>query len=261
VVGDSKSQSGVTVSIRGRTVPPEVYLDLPRPETTVFGTVALIGWALDNKALVGRPIGAVQVFVDGVFEGNANYGFPRPDVCVAFPNRPGCPNVGFGYSLDTKKLKLGLHIIRIVAIDTDATPDSSFVEVSATITTPPASVPPNISLVTPVPGTIVSGIVAVKGFAYDNDTSIGTLISSVQVLVDGVYVGNATYGLPPSGVDRPDICAYYPGRPGCPNVGYAYSLDTSRLSPGSHTIRVVAIDSDPMPDSGYADVTVTTPAH
>jgi len=68
---------------------------------------------------------------------------------------------------------------------------------------------------------------------------VGTAISRVQVKVDGTAVGTATYGS-----SRPDVCAAYPGRPGCPNVGYSFSLDTSTLSVGSHTITVTATDSD-----------------
>jgi hypothetical protein len=67
-------------------------------------------------------------------------------------------------------------------------------------------------------------------------------------------VGSATYGS-----SRPDVCAVYPGRPGCPNVGYSYSLDTSSLIPGSHTIAVTATDSDSTPDSGSYSVSVTVP--
>jgi hypothetical protein len=81
---------------------------------------------------------------------------------------------------------------------------------------------------------------------------VGTAISSVQVKVDGSVVGTATYG-----ISRPDVCAAFPGRPGCPNVGYSFSLDTSALTPGSHTITVTATDSDMSPDSGSATVNVT----
>ena len=58
----------------------------------------------------------------------------------------------------------------------------------------------------------------------------------MQVKVDGTVAGTATYG-----ISRPDVCAVYPGRTGCPNVGYSYALNASGLSVGfSHHHR----DSD-----------------
>ena len=112
--------------------------------------------------------------------------------------------------------------------------------------------PPTVYIDTPAPGAVVSGIVPITGWAIDNAAAVGTAISSVQVKVDGTVVGSATYGF-----GRPDVCAAYPGRPGCPNVGYSYSLDTSTLSAGTHTITVTATDNDETPDTGFASVSVT----
>lgn len=86
----------------------------------------------------------------------------------------------------------------------------------------------------------------------DNSSGVGTAISSVRVKVDGMIVGNATYGL-----SRSDVRAIYPSRPGCPNVGYSFSLNTSTLSVGTHTITVTATDSDATPDTSSASVSVT----
>jgi len=41
----------------------------------------------------------------GCFSANST---ARPDVCVAFPGRPGCPNVGFTYQLNTALLTAGM---------------------------------------------------------------------------------------------------------------------------------------------------------
>ena len=98
----------------------------------------------------------------------------------------------------------------------------------------------------------MSGVVAISGWAVDNASVVGTAISSVRVKVDGTIVGTATYG-----ISRPDVCAVYPGRPGCPNVGYSFSLNTSSLSSGTHTITVTATDSDATPDTGSASVSIT----
>ena len=96
-----------------------------------------------------------------------------------------------------------------------------------------AQPPPTVFIDAPTSGATVSGIVTVSGWAVDNAAAVGTAISNVQIKVDGTFVGTATYGL-----SRPDVCAVYPGRPGCPNVGYSYSLNTTTLSVGTHTITV-----------------------
>jgi hypothetical protein len=44
-----------------------------------------------------------------------------------------------------------------------------------------------------------------------------------------------------SGTDRPDVCAAYPNRPKCPNVGWSYLLDTTNLANGVHILTAVAV--------------------
>jgi Bacterial Ig domain len=182
--------------------------------------------------------------------GNAAYGVSRPDVCNVFPGRPGCPNVGFGYALDTSKLSAGAHIIRVVATDSDTVADSAFVDVPVTVSTAPP--PPVVCVDAPSYGSLITGTVNIIGWAIDSTTGPGTAINKVAVYVDGTLAGNATYG-----TSRPDVCNAFPGRPGCPNVGFTYPLDTRTLAAGTHRIRVIATDSDTSPDSALAEVPVT----
>jgi hypothetical protein len=112
---------------------------------------------------------------------------------------------------------------------------------------------PTISIDNPVGGAAISGNVPVTGWAIDNTSAVGTAISVVQVKVDGVVVGNATYG-----TLRADVCSVYPGRPGCPNVGFTFTLNANSLVPGAHTIAVTAIDSDGTPDAATVTVNVTS---
>ncbi len=226
---------------------PSVHIDSPASGAVLSGTVTVSGWALDNIMMVGTAITAVHVFVDGLFVGTATYGSSRPDVCSAYPGRPGCPNVGFTYSLNTAGLTTGSHTITVTANDSGSPLDYGSASVTVTV-----AVIPSVSIDTPASGATISGTVSVSGWAIDNISTIGTAISSVHVLVDGVPMGTATYGTP-----RPDVCSVYPGRPGCPNVGYTYSLNTAGLSAGSHVITVTATDSASPPDTGSASVTVT----
>jgi len=114
-----------------------------------------------------------------------------------------------------------------------------------------AAVIPTVHIDLPAAGATISGTVTVAGWAIDNASVVGTAITSVQVKVDGAAVGDAARG-----VSRPDVCASYPGRPGCPNVGYSYSLDAAALASGSHTITVTATDSASPPDTGSTSITI-----
>jgi N-acetylmuramoyl-L-alanine amidase len=237
--------ASVTVTISA--VPPAVYIDTPTPGTVLFsGLTTVSGWAIDNALAPGTAIGTVQVKIDGTAVGTAVYGLSRPDVCNAFPGRPDCPNVGFTFSLNTTTLSPGAHLLTVTAADTDATPDSGSWSITIQM-----SGPPSVFIDTPAQGSVVSGTVTIAGWAVDNTTVVGTAIRSVQVKVDGVVVGNATYG-----VSRPDVCNAYPGRPDCPNVGFTYQLNTATLTSGQHTITVSATDSDGISDSGSASVYV-----
>jgi hypothetical protein len=113
---------------------------------------------------------------------------------------------------------------------------------------------PTVAIDTPATLSIItSGSVLVSGWALESTTGIGTAISIVQVSVDGVLVGTATYGS-----SRPDVCTAYPARPGCPNVGYSFLLNTSNLSTGVHTITVSATDSGAVPGVGSNSVMIAT---
>ena len=37
---------------------------------------------------------------------------------------------------------------------------------------------------------------------------------------------------------RPDVCETYPGRAGCPRVGFKGEVDFSRVTKGEHTLSV-----------------------
>src|ERR1035438_1682597 len=76
---------------------------------------------------------------------------------------------------------------------------------------------PYVNIDNPAPNAAVSGTVSMIGWTLDNTSVIGTAINpgSLVVSLDGVLVGTATYGM-----YRSDVCAAFPGRPGCPNVGF-----------------------------------------
>jgi len=240
--------ASVAVTVGASAAPPSVVIDSPTAGASVSGTITVVGWAIDNKVAVGTAINTMQVLVDGTAVGTATYGLSRPDVCTAYPGRPGCPNVGYFFQLNTATLTPGSHTITVTATNSDATPLTGSANVAVNVPTGP----PSVVIDSPTAGASVSGTITVVGWAIDNNVAVGTAINTMQVLVDGTAVGTATYGL-----SRPDVCSAYPGRPGCPSVGYYFQLNTGTLAPGSHNITVTATDSDTTPDTGSQTVSIT----
>src|SRR5262249_59586943 len=111
--------------------------------------------------------------------------------------------------------------------------------------------PPSGNIDIPGKNGIVSGTITVSGWALDNTSAVGSAISAVHISVDGIVVGTATYGL-----SRPDVCAAYPGRIGCPNVGYTFLLNTTARTDERRAGKVSATDSATYPDKGSASITI-----
>lgn len=115
---------------------------------------------------------------------------------------------------------------------------------------PSVSATPNNSYTWPDDGSgnpkVSGSAVHIQGWALDNKTQSESAISSVTILVDGVQVG----GNVAHTQNRPDVCAAYPGRPDCNNVGFDYTWDSTTVANGLHTITIQALDSDGSP--GYA---------
>lgn len=210
--------------------PTHIDFASPGPRGTIFsGSASFGGWVVDDDA----PVANVAVSIDGVPAGNAFYGIYRADVCAVYTGRAGCPNVGWGFTYDTTALADGQHTIQLIvtAEDRKSTASALFTVANgarANTTTRPVHV--DIDNPSPQTGPL-SGDATLSGWAIDDASAI----SNVAISVDGTVIGNASYG-----ASRPDVCAVFPGRAGCPNVGWSYRLDTTRLANGAHTLSILA---------------------
>lgn len=204
--------------------PMLISIGVPHDQKPFNGAAGFGGWALDNNA----AISSVAVSIDGVSAGSAAYGAARPDVCAAFPDKPGCPNVGWNLSFDTTGVANGNHMIAVTA--TAANGDRATASASFVVANPTSGTPLRMNIDQPAAqNATVAGVAAFTGWAVDDNAPV----ASVAISVDGVQKGIAGYG-----GNRPDVCAALPGRPGCPNVGWAFWLDTTLLTDGPHTLAV-----------------------
>jgi beta-N-acetylglucosaminidase len=104
----STKQFESSVSIQNLDQLPTVgFLDSPKSGSTIDGVSTIRGWYLD-----GSGVEKIEVFVDGKWIGNAQYGLSRPDVATVLPEYFNS-NAGFQYSLDTKQFTDGSHTLMI----------------------------------------------------------------------------------------------------------------------------------------------------
>jgi hypothetical protein len=206
-----------------------ITLDRPAAQSpAASGLLNVSGWAIDDLA----PITKVAVSVDGVSFGNAIYGSSRPDVCAAFPNRAGCPNVGWSFALPTTLLADGAHTFEITG--TAAGGQASTVASNFTVSNATGS-PIIVYVDMPKANATLTGSVQLNGWAIDTG---GVAISSVQILMDGVVYGT-NYG-----ALRGDVCAVYPSSAGCPNVGWMFTLDSTLFLDGPHLLQIQPLAAD-----------------
>ncbi len=209
--------------------PMKLDIDIPGTQSGPFsGTVNFGGWAISDIAAISN----VAIAIDGVPYGNASYGVSRSDVCAAYPGRAGCPNVGWNFALDTTGLANGKHTLQITGTSSGGQSSTA----TGTFTVSNSGGPVMVDIDVPGTGGIITGQASMGGWAVD--TSGNGSIRAVQILVDGVLISNATYG-----VSRADVCLVYTQASGCPNVGWEGALDTTLLANGAHTLQVRAIST------------------
>ena len=190
---------------------------------TVSGLANFYGWALADTGSVST----VSIAVDSMPYGAASYGASRSDVCAKYP-ASNCPNVGWSFAFDTSTLAAGTHTLAVTVAT--ASGQVSTTTASFVVTNWTSWNPTKISIDSPnSQSQPFSGAAFFGGWAF-NDIST---VSQVAVSIDGTSYGLAQYG----GL-RSDVCAAYPGKPGCPGIGWNFAVDTTTLADGPHTLTV-----------------------
>jgi hypothetical protein len=223
--------------------PPQGSVDLPMDDVVVSGEVPVTGWAMDD---IG--IAAVRVYRDPVagesglvFIGDATF-VPgaRPDVQTAFPSQPQNDRAGWGYMLLTNTLPNrgdGTFTLSIVVADVDG--HAPVIAKRRIICRNSLSLRPFGTIDTPRQGETVSGTIVNFGWALTPQPKMIPIDgSTIDVLIDGLLVGNPSYGFP-----RADIQTLFPGYANTDTAVGFFVLDTTTLANGLHSIAWVVRDS------------------
>jgi hypothetical protein len=231
----------MTVYGAGASGSPFGYFETPLAGATVASSIPVTGWALDDVEIAGvkiyrtasageasSPPGLVFIGDAVLVEG------ARPDVEQAYPSYPRNYKAGWGYMLLTNFLpNSGNGTVTLVVQATDK--ESHVVELGRkTITCAnAAATKPFGAIDTPTQGGTISGSSYVNfGWAL---TPLPAMIpingSTISVYIDGVAAGNPTYNQ-----YRSDIATYFPGYLNSnAAVGY-WTINTTALANGVHTI-------------------------
>jgi uncharacterized protein (TIGR03437 family) len=205
-----------TVSNGPVTSPTSVVITQPNPQITAYqGTALFSGSATSSSA----ALTSIAISVDGYPYGSAAF-------------TPGGVNssVPWTYSLNTAQIADGTHTLGV----TVTAADGSFAVASASFLVANWKLPSptRVNIDTPNSfSTPFSEVAAFGGWAVDPNSPI----SSITIAIDDISFGPAQYG-----GDRADACKNHSTWPGCPNVGWNYSVDTTVLANGQHTLAVTA---------------------
>jgi len=267
----SNSPYDVTVRLaiygQGGSMRPFGAFDTPFDGTTgTTGAIPITGWALDDvqvsKVEIWRDrVGSEptapngMVFIgDGIFVEGA-----RPDVEQIYPNYPLNRRAGWGYMMLTYGLPgQGNGSYRLHAIAYDKEGNSLELGAKTISCNNASAVKPFGTIDTPAQGGEVFGTAYVNfGWALTPlPKYIPTDGSTIDVYVDGVYIGHPIYGQ-----YRADIATAFPGFSNSDSaVGY-FTFNMTLYENGVHTIGWNVRDNSGAADGiGSRFFTVANPA-
>lgn len=216
-------------------------MDIENPRTTIdirSKSYKVSGWAL-NDSIVKQ----INVYIDNTLVGQATIGLPRPDVTAVYSGYNGGSNCGYEYTIDTSKLSIGSHTLKVTAVGND----NSTIEKSVAINI--VKPIPRMDIENPRNSLTFSGkSYKISGWALND-----SVVKQVNVFLDNKLVGQANYGKP-----RPDVTAVYSGYNGGSNIGYDYDLDLSKVGTGNHTLTVKSIGNDTSVSEKSVDVYINS---
>jgi hypothetical protein len=235
---------------------PRGVFDTPADNAIgLSGSIALTGWAIDDIA-----VDFIQIWRDpvpgelpsphgvGIRAGKTFVGTAtrvpgaRPDVQAAFPNAPEVYVAGWGYMLLTYGLPdqgNGTFTFHAYALDRALSGANVGLLGSKTITIDNAhATKPFGAIDTPAPGAAVSGSITNFGWALTPGPSCPIVNPNVKVSIDSGPLQTVIYG-----DARSDIAGAFPGYTNAAAAGGHFTLDTTTLTNGLHTIGWLVTDS------------------
>ena len=175
------------------------------------------GWAAGPA-----PVAFVEVRVDGVKLGQAEYGGPRPDVARDHPDFDAACGFSLVAKLDAPLLRAGKQA-QVVAVARDGGIEAAVRDIARG---EPGAADDELRFNCDAIGLFDNGALEVSGWAAHED-----MVESVEVSFDGVSVGACAVNL-----DRPDVAKSHPAIPSARWSGFEFRKAIENLAAGEHDI-------------------------
>jgi hypothetical protein len=235
------------------TAPPFGSFDTPTGATTVSGSVAVTGWALDDLGVTkvelwrDRVAGETTPVFAGSGPGNGKIYIAdmlfvtgaRNDVANAFSSYPFANRAGWGYLMLTQGLwnqGNGTYTLYAFAYDQEGkvtTLGTKTLTVDNTNATKPFG-----SIDVPTYGQTVTGSFWNFGWALTPGSTCAITNGNVFMAIDSGTLTPVSYG-----DVRTDIASAFPGFTNGSGAGGAFFLDTTTVSNGAHQIGWYVVDN------------------
>ena len=178
------------------------------------------GWAVHAFG-----IKEINVSLDGIYLGIANYGVSRPDIVNVYPAYFNSAESGYDTTFNISNISNGSKTLEMKIVANDG----SYQTVTKTVNVNRAVLETKSFLDSPEENlNVTTDTIRVRGWALDSSG-----VKSVEAFVDGRSLGNISYG-----ALRPDVNKVCPGYPSGDNAGFDETVNISSLSNGKKTLEI-----------------------
>ena len=178
------------------------------------------GWAVHAFG-----IKEINVSLDGIYLGIANYGVSRPDIVNVYPAYFNSAESGYDTTFNISNISNGSKTLEMKIVANDG----SYQTVTKTVNVNREVLETKSFLDSPEENlNVTTDTIRVRGWALDSSG-----VRSVEAFVDGKSLGNISYG-----ALRPDVNKVCPGYPSGDNAGFDETVNISSLSNGKKTLEI-----------------------
>lgn len=203
---------------------PKMWIESPVNSSSIHDeNLNIDGWALNDSG-----INHINIYLDDKYIGKTTVKYPRTDVTNTFKNYKDSENAGFSYKYSANKLSSGSHKVKVTVVGNDGSEQSQerYFNINRK--------EPKLWIESPNNGQKVKNKIEIAGWTL-NDSGVDYL----NLYIDGKFVGKTT-----AKYERYDIVNTFKDYIDGIHSGFSYNYDVSKLTKGSHVLKVTSVGND-----------------